>query len=381
MTQLQEEAVEAAGNVHPDHASSRVLARVEFRVEFRLEYAGFERQESNTLTNEEGAQVICQKGSWTEGVVRWVDLRHKILYIEEMNLNLDEVSMVAAADERTHLPPDPLNPSTTVDSMKNENGSRGSMKGREELASGALHIQYHLRSVLDVKLLTCSSGEDHELFQQQAMFCTAWKVSAAREAVDIAVEAAAQLGNMLRLLFDGIADDLIVEVVDEKHSEELAAKATAALEAAAAAAKFCQTIDHSELHGTSTGQRSNPLEAQIQVNDVHDTAIAARQWANTAAGRTTESRTVSTADAPHGAAALAAQAVTPGVATTARLDDTCRKVTSQLKFECTAIAAWVSTKNEVAGAAALEFDAELGLQATGFSSRKRKIRRALVKLG
>lgn len=375
--------------MNPNRAPLRALARVEFRVEFRLERPGFKRQESNTRQRrkaasgmedekEEGAKVGGRNRGWTEGVARWIDLRNKILYIREVGLDPDDASTVTAADEHALLPPDLLKPSITGDLRNNGISSFG--------CNESLESKYHPTSILNAKLLACLSAEDHELFRQLVTFCTAWKTSAAREAVDIAVEAAAQLGNVLRLFFYGVIDDLVLEVASETlagetHDVEAAAKAEA-MEAAEAAVKLAQTIDHDGSHNTSTGQRSTLLKVQIQGHDVHETVTPAPQRADTDVGLATESLAESTAEAPLAAAALAAQAATSRVPmATARPDAACRKVASLLNFKCTAIAAWVLTKKEIVGASALGFDAEeLGLQGTGVSTRKRRMRRALVKL-
>lgn len=165
--------------------------------------------------------------AWRGGVARWFDLRNKVLYIEN---NSEEEGSDKTGNVEASIAPPPL---LAVVGREGEDGAAGDNTG------AAIGRRCHPRSILDVRLTCCLSPRGGELFDQLRIFSCEWKDRLARDVLDVAIDAAAELGALFRFVVLGdYTRDIVTEVAREAHYDEqcIAADVAAALAESHAAA-------------------------------------------------------------------------------------------------------------------------------------------------
>lgn len=179
--------------------------------------------EGRADTGDTGAAV------WVEGVTRSYDVRNKMLFIDTNGGDSSNPATTGAA----------ARPATDC------NGKAGTeyaatpvrrqpaneqQHGRTRTEEGQ-RCRSYARHVLDVRLLSCLSSRGEELFDQLRAFSCAFKTGLARASLDVAVDAAADLGAFCREVFDEFVSEILEEgVAAEAYRNEqlsVAAKGTA----------------------------------------------------------------------------------------------------------------------------------------------------------
>ncbi|CAM9409837.1 unnamed protein product, partial [Scytosiphon promiscuus] len=244
-----DEAVEASdGTKQRDTAaiawsSARAMVSVNFAVSFRRldteEQAGPPPESvaisggSIGTTSRPSAMVgegarnapLAEGGETTvvAGVARAYDVRNKVLYIDE----IDPPTRLGATTDTAgpRLAEHAIVSASAVHKLADEKNSKGRRTGEDQCDRRCA------RHVLDVTLSASLSPQGEELFKQLQAFVCAFKTDLARASLDLAVDAAADLGASCRLVLDTLVVDLLNgEVATETFEEEkliLAAKGVA----------------------------------------------------------------------------------------------------------------------------------------------------------
>lgn len=241
-TSLSDEAGD--GTLGPLRSSVRAITSVEFAVSFRpgqeeaaeQTLGGTVRSPSENLPAgelERGEDGQADAGAigtavWVEGVARSYDVRNKMLFIHANTNGGDNIPGPAGAaasptadcsgTAETENAATPARNQPTDEEKKHctEEGQRG---------------RRYARHVLDVRLLSCLSSQGEELFDQLRAFSCAFSTRLARASLDIAVDAAADLGAVCREVFGELVFEIVKDGVatEAYRNEELAvaAKGTA----------------------------------------------------------------------------------------------------------------------------------------------------------
>lgn len=399
-------------------SSSRSLSRVHFQVEFCRERAGSIGQETSNKIPErfasrancgvgvEGARVDWGRvGSyWVKGEVQCIDLRRKVLYIDnKWGIEMD-VSATASNVDMCGASPQPLQPETPFSGgdVSHHNHSRFTMREGDKRASdygGDRCLGDSIpKSVLDVRLLSCLSPENQELFNQLIAFSMTWKASTALEAVELVIDNAAALGQLFRRVVDEMIDQVVAPIVLATLAEAQEAQIQVAGAKAAAAAERAKSEGVQRAFGSMTvaeeswsrsrtqagigvdssdsGAIKRPVKQPgIERAFIDEVTIATGAAAATGNGATKAIDFVSSITSEY-------QARASGGATVAQRPDVERRsVASLLNFECTAIAAWLQPKeDDASGRLGLHLYAGDLEARTATSKRKRRVRRVLVRL-
>lgn len=211
----------------------------------------------------EEEQRGCGTGvAWRDGVAHWFDMRNKVLYIDH---NREEES--AERNNRTAVPPPPV---AAVVGREGEDGVDSDMEPD-------IRRCCHPRSILDVRLTCCLSPRGGELFEQLQAFSCEWKDRLARDALDVAIDAAAELGALFRfVVLDNVTREIVTEVAREVHNDEqrIAADAAAALAVKYAAAQQAErdtaSMNARELGSVAVMEGEDALRESTEgTNDEH----------------------------------------------------------------------------------------------------------------
>lgn len=257
-------------------------------------------EHSEREVSEEGPKLAA----WIEGSTVWVDMRSKMLYIIE-GMHGKE----AAVNVEPRPPPPPLHKSELVE--RSETSRAGA---RENEGEGL----YHSRSILDVRMLSVSSSKDTILYGFLKTYVDEWKRTTAGEVVELIVNAATELGQFSRIIFDDFTDELIDKWIHEARAEEMARSTaeTPALDKI----KFGRTDeDAASSSSPSLGQQrfSPPSDACDGQASQNRSEVVESKTAVIAKATLQPSDTVIGVEVPRVGDAI-----------------------SLLKFECTAIALW-----------------------------------------
>lgn len=209
----------------PSH--SRAMTNIEFLVAFRPDVEGDTKQTLGGGAGSSGSSE-CPRGSrsergekeriagaapgtgWVEGVARSYDMRNKMLFVDP-SLAGAAGHAAARSTNRGGAQGEADNPAASVSiqrANKETNGRRG--------AEGPQTPPCCARHVLDVRLLSCLSPRGEELFDQLRTFTACFKAGLARASLDLAVDAAADLGALCR----AILGELVVEVMERDVATE-----------------------------------------------------------------------------------------------------------------------------------------------------------------
>lgn len=128
---------------------------------------------------------------------------------------------------------------------------------------GAESCHGYARHVLDVKLLSCSSPQAQELFDQLQEFSCAFKTDLVRSSLDIAVHAAANLGAFCRLILDGF----VVEIIEEEVATEACREERLAVAAELTATAAIGNVLRAAQRAIMVARRSALGRARCQPNE------------------------------------------------------------------------------------------------------------------
>lgn len=149
---------------------------------------------------------------WVEGVARSYDMRNKMLFIDP---SLESAACHRAAARSTNGGGGARGEADNAAVLasipcadKDKDGRRGAQEPRP--------LSCCARHVLDVRLLSCLSPRGEELFDQLRTFAAGFKTGLARASLDLAIDAAADLGALCR----AILGELVVELVERDVATE-----------------------------------------------------------------------------------------------------------------------------------------------------------------
>ncbi|CAM9249583.1 unnamed protein product, partial [Hapterophycus canaliculatus] len=184
---------------------------------------GYGKEGRTAAPSEDGKETLV------EGVARSYDVRNKVLYIGEVGASSIMSSAIGAAAGSTASGSRSAHHEnegeSSPDKLASEECSKGRRIGEDQCN------RCSARHVLDVELLACLCPQGDELFKQLQVFSCAFKAGLARASLDLAVDAAADLGASYRLVLDTLVVDILKgEVALEAYREE---KLAAAVEVAA----------------------------------------------------------------------------------------------------------------------------------------------------
>lgn len=159
-------------------------------------------------------EIVAVGGLWVEGIARSYDVRSKVLYIDTIDPERRPGTISAV----------PICSGTgNSGTAENENAMASARTQPDDEGQcwpigtkGGERRHGCARHVLDVKLLSCSSPQGQELFDQLQAFSCSFKAGLARASLDLAVDAAADLGALCRL----ILRDFVVEVIKQEVAAE-----------------------------------------------------------------------------------------------------------------------------------------------------------------
>lgn len=229
------------------------MINVEFAVLFRRIPEETTRQASNSVARsvdlsdaagrlkpepgEEGRTAArSHDGNVTmiEGVARSYDVRNKVLYVDEVGESSILGATTGAAACSTARDSGSAERKIGGASAPTKLDGEGHSKGRR-IAEDRCHRRC-ARHILDVKLLACLCPQGEELFKQLQAFSCAFEEDLARASLDLAVDAAADLGASCRWVFDDFVNDLLKGEVtmDALREEKLAVSAEGAAVSAVA---------------------------------------------------------------------------------------------------------------------------------------------------
>lgn len=340
-----------------EESIAQTTARAMTSVNFAVSFCGGQKSAENVVECVAGVRksaAFCgdkvkgERGrgtgvAWRDGVARWFDLRNKVLYVEH---NSEEEGSDKTGNDEASIPPPPI---LAVVGREGEDGAAG------DNTVPAIGRRFHPRSILDVRLTCCLSPRGGELFNQLRVFSCEWKDRLARDVLDVAIDAAAELGALFRFVVLGdFTRDMVTEVAREAHNDEqfIAADAAAALAESHAAALTAR--DAASTHAKElTGEDNVPQSTGVK--DTTEKHHSERRLRFSIAGAV-----------PGESAALLRQAAGKNTA-------------AMLNFRCTVIitAEEMAAGHDVAGEGGKQ--AELG--STGTPRReKRSVRRYLGRL-
>ena len=195
------------------------MTSIEFAVSFRK---GASTQGSGL----DGSSIIISKPAvrWTEGLARWYDVRNKVMYIDDIERDNDVERDDCSGDAEAAVAAVPA--------------QRLPCTARNDQDDGRAERAPFPRHVLDVRLVSCISPRGAELFGQLIAFSREWKEALAVDMLDLVIEAAADLGSLCGLVFDGVVADVAAIVAKNVyHGVHLAAANATATAAVAATTK------------------------------------------------------------------------------------------------------------------------------------------------
>ena len=202
---------------------TRALISVKFSVSFRPSRADKmlqERQTPSTSPREvrDGREdsLSGAGGTWTEGIVRWFNVRNRVMYIEDVG----ERDRRNASNDKGA--PDNVDPCPYPTTDGEDVPVSWSYDGQ------AISSRYQVRHALDVVLVSCLSPRGAELFSQLRAYVVTWKELLAAEMVDSAIDAAAEVGARCRLVLDEVVAEVVAQIAQEALGEGRCAVAAAA---------------------------------------------------------------------------------------------------------------------------------------------------------
>lgn len=221
------------------------MTKVEFAVSFRLGedgatermFGGAVRDPSETPhvseleRGEKGRADIGAIGTavWMEGVARSYDVRNKVLFIDANDRGSSPGTAGGATRPTTDCNREAEIGNTATSARNQPTDEEQHDRSRTE--GGQRRCGYYARHVLDVILLSCLSSQGEELFDQLRTFACAFKTGLVRASLDVAVDAAADLGAACRVVFGEFVFEIVKEgVATEAYRSErlaVAAKSTA----------------------------------------------------------------------------------------------------------------------------------------------------------
>lgn len=267
----------------PLRSSARAMANVDFGVSFLLgeeevaeqTWGGAARSPRETptagnLERGEGRRAgtgASGTGVWVEGVARSYDVRNKMLFIDARDRDSSQGAPGAA-------------PHRTTDCGGKSETENAATLARDQPADQELHgrsraeqrRRSYARHVLDVRLLSCLSPRGEELFDQLRAFSCAFKTGVVRASLDVAIDAAADLGTVCREVYGVLVSEIVKEgIATEAHrSETLAVAAngvaTAAVGSVLRAAQRA-TILARRFVSRRTARRENDHSSAAVVNN------------------------------------------------------------------------------------------------------------------
>lgn len=177
------------------------------------ETAERERREGEE-EEEERIETGTIGGAWVEGIAHSYDVRNKVLYIDTIDLESRPRTIAGAPACSTTGNSGIADKESVAASARTQLADEGQF-GRIG-TEGGKRRHGCARHVLDVRLPSCSSPQGEELFDQLQAFSRAFKTGLARASLDLAVDAAADLGALCRLILGGF----VVEILGEEIATE-----------------------------------------------------------------------------------------------------------------------------------------------------------------